>query len=47
LKKIKGVVNNIRKPYEKLAAKLLFLDDMEYLNAQTYKRIAKENNRVT
>jgi hypothetical protein len=33
---IKGTVNNIRKPHEKLAAKLLFLDGMEYLKAQSY-----------
>ena len=33
---IKSVINNIRKPHEKQAAKLLFIDGMEYLKAQTY-----------
>lgn len=33
---VKGVINNIRDPHEGLVAKLLFLDGMKYLKAQTY-----------
>ncbi|WP_246319998.1 hypothetical protein [Paenibacillus qinlingensis] len=33
---IKSVINNIRKPHEKQAVKLLFIDGMEYLKARAY-----------
>ncbi|KIL35148.1 hypothetical protein SD71_16100 [Cohnella kolymensis] len=33
---IRGVISNIRDPHEGLTAKLLFLDGMKYLKAQSY-----------